>query len=61
MFRELEFQSKVFNTLEAYLDALVARKANADKVAKVNAENPNIDIPMRLLQVLLFRVQFPYP
>ena len=46
MFRELEFQSKVFTTLEAYLEALLARKANADEVAKLKADNPSVDIPI---------------
>ncbi|MGC6518218.1 MAG: DEAD/DEAH box helicase family protein [Candidatus Puniceispirillaceae bacterium] len=44
MFRELEFQSKVFHTLEAYLEALTDRKANADEVAKLSAKNPTIDM-----------------
>ncbi|MDC1020001.1 hypothetical protein OAR27_01785 [Alphaproteobacteria bacterium] len=48
MFRELEFQTKVFTVLEDYLDALVARlvarKKNADEVAKFKAKNPDIEI-----------------
>jgi len=44
MFRDLEFQRRVFTALDAYLDALVAAKANDDKVAKVRAENPDINI-----------------
>lgn len=46
MFRELEYQTRVFTTLEAYLDALVAKKANAEEVAKVNAANPSVEIPI---------------
>ena len=46
MFRELEFQTKVFTALEVYLEMLTARKVNADEVAKVKAEHPSIDIPI---------------
>ena len=46
MFRELEFQTKVFNTLDYYLEQLVDKKANADEVKKINAETPNIKIPI---------------
>ena len=35
MFCGLEFQTKVFNSLDYYLGPLVARKANADEVKKL--------------------------
>ena len=46
MFRELEFQTKVFNTLDYYLEQLVDKKANADEVKKFKAQKPNLDIPI---------------
>ncbi len=44
MFRELEFQTKVFNTLDSYLEALIASKESADRVQTLKQENPDIDI-----------------
>lgn len=46
MFRELEFQTKVFRILDYYLEHLKAKKANADNVEKVKAENPSVEIPI---------------
>ena len=45
MFRELDYQTKVFDAIDHYLDVLNDLKANADEVAKVKAEKPDIDIP----------------
>ena len=45
MFRELDYQTKVFDAIDHYLDVLNERKANADEVAKIKAEKPDIDIP----------------
>jgi type III restriction enzyme len=44
MFRQLDYQDRVLTTLDGYLDLLKERKASADKVAAVAAENPGIDI-----------------
>ena len=46
MFRELDFQNKVFNTLSYYLKQLADRKCNANKISKVKEENPDIDMPI---------------
>ncbi|MDC1115174.1 DEAD/DEAH box helicase family protein [Alphaproteobacteria bacterium] len=46
MFRELDFQNKVFNTLSYYLEQLADRKRNANKISKVKEENPDIDMPI---------------
>jgi len=46
MFRELEYQTRVFTALDHYLERLAARKANAGRVAETAAQNPDIDIPI---------------
>lgn len=44
--RELEYQAKVLDTLNDYLDALKDHKSKANDVAAVAAQNPNIEIPI---------------
>lgn len=44
MFRQLDYQDRTLATLEAYLDQLKARKAKADKVAALAAEDPDLGL-----------------
>lgn len=44
--RTLDYQSRVLETLDAYLDALKPAKAKADQVAALAAENPDLDLPL---------------
>jgi type III restriction enzyme len=46
MFRELEYQTRVFAALDHYLEALAKQKANADQVAKLAAEKSGLSIPV---------------
>lgn len=46
MFKELEFQTKVFSALEYHLEQLVDKKANADDAKRLKQQNPNIDFPI---------------
>ena len=43
--RTLDYQVRVLDTLDAYLDELKARKAEADKIDTLRASNPNLPIP----------------
>lgn len=47
MLRELEYQSRVLETIDAYLDVLKTEKDKADKVARLVAEQPDLGIPQR--------------
>ncbi|MER8460318.1 DEAD/DEAH box helicase family protein [Mesorhizobium sp. M1300] len=47
MLRELEYQQRVLETLETYLDALKDEKGKADKVAELIAAQPDLGIPQR--------------
>lgn len=40
-----DYQQRVLDTLDAYLDQLIPGKANADKVAELKAANPDLDLP----------------
>ena len=42
--RQLDYQTRVLETLDAYLDALKEQKAKADKVAALAAENPDLGL-----------------
>ncbi|MCC6159785.1 MAG: DEAD/DEAH box helicase family protein [Deltaproteobacteria bacterium] len=44
MFRRLDYQDRVISTLEAYLDLLKEKKARADKVAALAAEDPDLGL-----------------
>ncbi len=44
--RRLDYQDRVLTRLDAYLEILVKEKKNADKVSKIVAENPGVDIPV---------------
>ena len=44
--RELEYQARVLDTLNDYLDALKERKSKANDVTAVAAQNPTIEIPI---------------
>ncbi|MEH6790961.1 DEAD/DEAH box helicase [Parasphingorhabdus sp.] len=41
-FRELDYQTRALNALDAYLEALEPEKVKADKVAAVIADNPDL-------------------
>jgi type III restriction enzyme len=45
MLRRLDFQDRVLETLDAYLDLLKDEKGKADKVAKLIAERPDLPVP----------------
>lgn len=42
--RQLDYQTRVLETLDAYLDALKEQKAKADKVVALAAENPDLGL-----------------
>jgi len=44
MLRELEYQDRVFSAIDAYLDTLKEKKARADRVAVVAAQDPSLGI-----------------
>ena len=44
MFRQLDYQDRVLSTLDAYLDLLKEKKARADKVAALAAQDPNLGL-----------------
>lgn len=44
MLRELDYQKRVLETLDAYLDILGEEKAKADKVAALVAAQPDLGI-----------------
>jgi len=44
MFRQLEYQERVLSTLDAYLDLLKEKKARADKVAALAAQDPDLGL-----------------
>lgn len=46
MFRELEYQDRVVGTLDTYLDVLKDKKARADRIAEVAAQDPDLGIPV---------------
>jgi len=46
MFRQLDYQDRVLSALDAYLDALKDKKARADKVAALAANDPELGIPV---------------
>ncbi len=47
MLRRLDYQDRVLETLDAYLDILSDEKRKADEVAKLIAERPELGIPQR--------------
>lgn len=44
MFRQLDYQDRVLSTLDAYLDVLKEKKARADKVAALAAQDPDLGL-----------------
>lgn len=46
MLRQLEYQERVLNALEAYLDKLKHEKVRSDKVAEVAKAQPDLNIPI---------------
>lgn len=46
MIRQLDYQTRVLTTLDAYLEVLIKEKENSDKVLRLAAENPGTDIPI---------------
>jgi type III restriction enzyme len=47
MLRELDYQARVLETLETYLDALTDEKGKSDKIAALIAAQPDLGIPQR--------------
>ena len=45
-FRQLDYQDRVLSSLEGYLDTLKEKKAQADQVATIAAQNPTLDLPV---------------
>lgn len=45
-FRQLDYQDRALSALEGYLDALREKKAQADQVAALAAQNPNLNLPI---------------
>lgn len=43
--RTLDYQARVLDTLDAWLDELKARKAEADQIDALRASNPSLPIP----------------
>ena len=46
MFRQLDYQDRVLSTLNAYLDLLKEKKARADRIAALAAEDPDLGLPI---------------
>ncbi|MEJ0011251.1 MAG: DEAD/DEAH box helicase family protein [Bauldia sp.] len=46
MFRQLDYQDRVLATLDAYLDVLKDKKARADKIAALAAQDPALGLPI---------------
>ena len=46
MFRELEYQSRVFNMLESHLEHLATEKENIKRAEEMLAQNPDVNIPI---------------
>ncbi len=44
MFRQLDYQDRVIASLDAYLDLLKAKKARADKVAALAAQDADLGL-----------------
>jgi type III restriction enzyme len=44
MFRQLDYQDRVLTTLDAYLDALKDKKARADRIAALAAQDPDLGL-----------------
>lgn len=44
MYRQLDYQDRVLSTLDAYLDLLKEKKARADKVAALAAQDPDLGL-----------------
>lgn len=45
-FRELDYQARALDALDAYLELLGEEKARADQVAALSAQNPDLGIPL---------------
>ena len=43
--RQLDYQARVLETLDAYLTELTAQKVEADKVEELKRQNPSLPIP----------------
>ncbi len=46
MIRQLDYQARVLDTLDAYLETLRAEKTRADEIARLAAEKPDLGIPV---------------
>lgn len=45
MFRQLDYQDRVLNTLDIYIDHLVVEKRRADEIAELSASQPHLQLP----------------
>jgi type III restriction enzyme len=46
MFRQLDYQDRVLNTIQTYLDLLKDRKKEADEIAELAASKPHLKLPI---------------
>jgi type III restriction enzyme len=46
LFRKLEYQDRVLTALDTYLDALGAKKKEADEIAEFAAQRPHLNMPI---------------
>ena len=44
--RQLDYQARVLDTLDAYLETLAREKTRADEIARLAAEKPDLGIPV---------------
>lgn len=63
-FRELDYQTRALDALDAYLDALAPEKVKADKVATLISEQPDLGLelpnfPAKAWEVMKNAVQLP--
>lgn len=45
--RQLDYQDRVLKAVDAYLEKLKSEKVKADQIAKLAAENPDLDLPLK--------------
>ena len=45
--RQLDYQHRVLKAVDTYLEKLKAEKVKADQIAKLAADNPDLDLPLK--------------
>lgn len=55
MFRRLDYQDRVLAAIDLYLDTLKAKKARSDKIAALAVQDPDLGVPVPILQRRLGR------